>query len=83
MRAIRPMLNLDNIRCFLYGYGEHETDDGTNRYAKAVLSIAVNGHEAQPILNRRIFLKKHFGKAFDVSLHETYLNAMEEKRKNE
>lgn len=83
MRTIRPMLNLDNIRCFLYGYGEHEIDDGTSRYAKAVLYIAVNGHEAQPILNRSIFLKKHFGKAFDVSLNETYLNAMEEKRKNE
>lgn len=83
MPKIHFALNLDNIRCFLYGYGDHETDDGSGRYYIPALCTDSMAEKPTPILNRRAFIKCHFGKTFDNLLYETYLSAMDDKRKIE
>lgn len=83
MPKIRFALNLDNIRCFLYGYGVHEIDDGSNRYSTAALRTGVPELNPTPIRNRKDFIKCHFGDAFDKLLYETYISSMDEKRKVE
>lgn len=83
MPKIRLALNLDNIRCFLYGYGIHEIDNGSNRYSTAALHAGIQEVNPAPIRNRKDFIKCHFGDAFYKLLYETYMISMDEKRKIE
>ena len=58
---IKPTLNLENIRCFLYGYGTNDGWEKEALYKIPALNRGISGHEPERIKNRRDFLWASLG----------------------
>lgn len=80
---IKPTLNLENIRCFLYGYGTNDGWEKEALYKTPALNRGISGHEPERIKNRRDFLSAHFGSDFVDYMTERYLGRMGKKEKND
>lgn len=80
---IKLSLNLENIRCFLYGYGMNDEGDEKEIYEKPALREPVSGCNPDEIKKRIDFIKIHFGMNFFNCLTEKYLSKMGKKEKND
>lgn len=69
---IRRALNLDNVRCFLYGPGQNDDCGELTPGSSAVLSKPIG--ECGPIQDRAAFLDLHFGPEFAKYARERYLS---------
>lgn len=84
MRAkITYSLNLDNIRCFLYGPGTNDNCENTPMYSQPVLDNPTNDQIPVSIKNRSFFIRHHFDFTCIYPMFEDELTRKDSKEKNE
>lgn len=80
---IKRALNLDNVRCFLYGCGSNDVCENEEMYARGALYQWISGGNPVKAADRLTFLQYHFGSAFTDTMLELFLCGKEEKEKND